>query len=87
MYQIEGMAHAQPDDLDAVDDYYGVLLEVGLLEHLAIDDLVEDSIETEYDDPDDETLPDLAKLRERLERRIAMFDRQGYWATGNHGRS
>jgi hypothetical protein len=69
MYQIEAIVHAQPDDLDARDDYYVVLLEAGLLETRgALDDLVEDSIETEYDEPDEQTLPDLAKLLERLER-------------------
>jgi hypothetical protein len=70
MYQIEGMAHAQPNDLDPADDHYGVLLEVGLLEHVAIDDLVEDSIETEYDEPDDETLPEAARAARAPHRHV-----------------
>jgi hypothetical protein len=37
---------------------------------------VEDSIEMEYSEPDDETLPDLRKLRERLQRCMAMVDEE-----------
>jgi hypothetical protein len=62
--------------LDAIDDTYSVMLEAGMLEHVAIDQLVKDSLKMEYNEPNDETLPDLQKLRERLERCLAMVDKE-----------
>jgi hypothetical protein len=40
------------------------MLEAGLLEHVAFDDLVDEPIDMERNEPDDEILPDLKKLRE-----------------------
>src|ERR1700730_13453640 len=68
MYQIEGLIHPQPDDLDPTDDYYWRDVRAGVLEHVAIDDLVDDASETEYNEPDDETLSGLKKIRKTLER-------------------
>jgi hypothetical protein len=59
MYQIDGMIHPQPEDLGAIDDTYSVMLEAGMLEHVAIDRLVKDAIKMEYNEPNEETLPDL----------------------------
>jgi hypothetical protein len=85
MFQIDGIVHPQPADWDVGDEEYGAMLEAGCLEHVAIDDLVEDAIEMERNEPDDETLPGLKKLRERLERCITMVDKGGCtagWARG-----
>ena len=76
MFQIEGIVHPQPADWDVGDEEYGAMLEAGLLEHVAIDELVEDAIEIERNESDEQTLPDLKKLRERLERCTAMVDKE-----------
>ena len=74
MYQIEGLIHPQPDDLDPTDDYYWRDVRAGVLEHVAIDDLVDDASETEYNEPDDETLSGLKKIRKTLERCMVRSD-------------
>ena len=72
MYDLEGLVHPQPED---VDEEYFAMLEAGNLERVAIDELIEDAIESERNEPNEETLPDLEKLRERLQRCITMVDK------------
>lgn len=85
MFQIEGIVHPQPADWDVGDKEYGAMLEAGLLEHVAIDELVEDAIDMERKEPDEEILPDLKRLRDRLEHCMAMVDREIARREGNTG--
>jgi hypothetical protein len=71
MYDIEGLVHPQPED---VDDEYFAMLEAGNLERVAIDELIEDAIDSERNEPDEETLPDLKKLKERLQHCMTMVN-------------
>ena len=73
MYDIEGLVHPQPDD---VDEEYFAMLEAGNLERVAIDELIEDAIESERNEPNEDTLPNLEKLRERLQRCTAIVDKE-----------
>jgi hypothetical protein len=87
MFQIEGIVHPQPADWDVGDEEYGAMLEAGLLEHVAIDELVEDAIDMERNEPDEQTLPDLKKLRKRLQRCMTMVDKDVARREGRKGAS
>ena len=76
LYQIEGILHPAPDVLDADDDDYAAMLESGVLEHVAIDELVELGIDLQRHQSDQETLPNLHKLQERLHRCLTMVDKE-----------
>ena len=73
MYDTKSRTSVQPED---VDENFFALLKAGNLERAAIDELIEDTIDSERNEPDEETLPDLKKLRERLERCIVMVGKE-----------
>ena len=74
LYDIEGILYPAPDALEIENEEYGAILQSGALERVTIGKLISDTIELQGEDGNEDNLPDLRKLRRRLERCTAIVD-------------